>query len=112
MRFELLEGNEILLRKVIRIAQFESELDLGVNPRSLEQANTGYLTENDFEYIKRVCVLVEKRLKDSNWLKNTIESIHNKSELKIQTIRGLRFDDELFKAGRGILESIINEKYH
>lgn len=110
MRFELLEGNEVLLRKVIRIAQYESELDLGVNPKSREQANTGYLSEKDFEYIKRVCVLVEKRLKDSHWLLKTIDSIHNKPVLKIQTLRGLRFDDELFKAGRGILESIIHEK--
>lgn len=109
MRFESLGRNEILLRKVIRIAQFESELDLGVNPTSSEQANTGLLTEQDFEYIQRVCVLVEKRLKDSNWLLNTLDSIDNKSAINREAVRGVRFDDELFKAGRGILESFINE---
>ena len=109
MRFESLGRNEILLRKVIRIAQFESEVDLGVNPTSSDQANTGDLTEQDFEYIHRVCVLVEKRLKDSNWLLKTLDSIENKSAMNRDAIRGVRFDDELFKAGRGILESFINE---
>jgi hypothetical protein len=109
MRFESLGSNEVLLRKVIRIAQFESEVDLGVNPNSLSQANTGYLTEQDFEYIQRVCVLVEKRLKDSNWLVKTLDSIDNKSVLNKEIRRGVRFDDELFKAGRGILESFLNE---
>jgi len=26
-------------------------------------------------------------------------------------IRGIRFDDELFKVGRGILENFLKEKY-
>lgn len=112
MRFESLGHNEILVRKVIRIAQFESEVDLGVNPACSEQANTGYLTEQDFEYIKRVCVLVEKRLKDSNWLLKTLDSIDNKSSVVKEVRRGVRFDDELFKAGRGILQSFINESHH
>jgi hypothetical protein len=111
-RFESLAQNEILLRKVIRIAQFESELDLGVNPTSSDQANTGQLTEQDFEYIQKVCVLVEKRLKDSNWLLRTLDSIDNKSAMNRDEIRGVRFDDELFKAGRGILESFLNESQH
>lgn len=109
MRIESLGRNEILLRKVIRFAQFESEVDLGVNPASSDQANTGQLTEQDFEYIKRVSILVEKRLKDSNWLLKTLDSIDNKSAINREGIRGVRFDDELFKAGRGILESFINE---
>ena len=111
-RIESLGRNEVLLRKVIRAAQFESEIDLGVNPTSSDQANTGDLTEQDFEYIKRVSILVKKRLKDSNWLITTLDSIENKSALSREGIRGVRFDDELFKAGRGILESFINESHH
>jgi len=112
LRLEALQNDEALLRKVIRIAQFESEVDLGVNPTNQSQANTGNLSEQDFEYIKRVCVLVEKRLKDSIWLTNTLDEIENKSTYSRQRTRGVRFDDELFKAGRGILESVINEKYN
>jgi len=112
LRLEALQNDEALLRKVIRIAQFESEVDLGVNPTNQSQANTGNLTEQDFEYIKRVCILVEKRLKDSVWLTNTLDEIENKSIYSRQRTRGVRFDDELFKAGRGILESVINEKYN
>lgn len=111
-RIESLGRNEVLLRKVIRIAQFESELDLGVNPTSSDQANTGDLTEQDFEYIQRVSLLVEKRLKDPNWLLTTLDSIENKSAMGRAAIRGVRFDDELFKAGRGILESFINESHN
>lgn len=107
-----LENNEILLRKVIRIAQFESEVDLGVNPTNYSQAKTGNLTEQDFEYIKRVCILVEKRLKDSKWLSNTLDEIENKSSTNRERTRGVRFDDELFKAGRGILESFIKDNYN
>lgn len=112
LRLEALQNDEALLRKVIRIAQFESEVDLGVNPTNQSQANTGNLTEQDFEYIKRVCILVEKRLKDSIWLTNALDEIENKSIYSRQRTRGVRFDDELFKAGRGILESVINEKYN
>jgi len=108
-RLKDLDTNEALLRKVIRIAQFESEVDLGVNPTSVEQANTGNLTENDFEYIRRVLVLVEKRLKDPNWIKKTLDEIENRSSYRRDSVRGVRFDDELFKAGRGILESFIND---
>lgn len=109
MRFEALRHNESLLRKVIRIAQYESEIDLGVNPSSLNQARTSYLTEQDFEYIKRVCVLVEKRLKNSSWLLKTLDAIDSKLVVNKESTRGVKFDDELFKTGRGILESFINE---
>jgi hypothetical protein len=108
-RFEALRNDELKLRKVIRIAQFESEVDLGVNPTSLNQANTGYLSEQDFEYIRRVCVLVEKRLKNPDWIIKTLDTIENRSALNRDSIRGVRFDDELFKAGRGILESFIDQ---
>ncbi len=109
MSLKTLEINELLLRKVVSVAQFESEVDLGVNPKCLNQANTGYLTEQDFDYINRVCVLVDKRLKDSNWLTKTIDSIVNKSAINREIITGIRFDNELFKGGRGVLESYINE---
>jgi len=112
LRLEALQNDEALLRKVIRIAQFESEVDLGVNPTNQSQANTGNLSEQDFEYIKRVCVLVEKRLKDTKWLSSTLDEIENKSAPNRQRTRGVRFDDELFKAGRGILESFIKDNYN
>ena len=105
IKYESLMNNEDLLRKIIRVAQFESEIDLGVNPLSLSQAKTGNLSEQDFEYISRVCLLVEKRLKDPNWIESTLDLIKNKPTISNDTIRGVRFDDELFKAGRGILEA-------
>jgi hypothetical protein len=108
---EAYKGNELLSKKIIRIAQFESELELGVNPSDLEQANTGYLTEKDFEYIRRIGALVEKRLKDSSWLAKTIDDIERKLAINYIPHRGIRFDDELFKVGRGILESFLKEKY-
>jgi hypothetical protein len=111
-RFQEIKSNKILFRKIIRIAQFESELDLGVNPLDFEQANVGNLTENDFEYIRKVCVLVEKRFQDSNWLAKTLHNIENKTYIKRRINRGIRFDDELFKAGRGVLESFLKEKHN
>lgn len=109
-RYEEIKNNEVLCRKLIRIAQFESEIDLGVNPSDFEQAHVGNLTEQDFEYIRKVCVLVEKRFQDSHWLAKTIETIEKKTEISPIIRRGVRFDDELFKAGRGILESFLKEK--
>lgn len=110
--FETYEGNKLLSKTIIRIAQYESEIELGVNPSDFEQANTGNLTEKDFEYIRRICVLVEKRLKDSDWLTKTIDDIEKKLMESYNPIRGIRFDDELFKVGRGILESFLKEKYN
>ena len=110
-RFEALASDQVLLKKVIRVAQFESELELGVNPSCFDQADTSYLTEKDFDYIRRVTVLVEKRLKNSDWLTKTLDEIDFKSVVKRESVRGVRFDDELFKAGRGILESFLKEKY-
>lgn len=103
--YEKLNLDEVLFKKVLRIAQYESELDLGVNPKKVEQANVAYLSEQDFEYIKRVCSRVEIRLNDPDWLCETIQKIENKSNLVFSKSRGIRFDDELFKTGRGILEN-------
>ncbi len=104
-----LKKDEALFKKVLKVAQFESELDMGVNPKSTDQANTGYLTEKDFEYIKKVCILVEKRLKDSDWLTKTIKILEDRYKPEVKAAAGIRFDDELFKVGRGILESYLNE---
>jgi len=106
---EKLKKNEALFKKVLRIAQFESELDMGVNPKDFEQAKVSYLTTSDFEYIKKVCALVEKRLRDSDWLEKTLDTIEHKFSTKNNPIGGLKFDNELFKAGRGILESYLKD---
>jgi hypothetical protein len=110
-RFAEIKTNETLFRKIIRIAQYESELDLGVNPSNFEQANVGNLTEKDFEYIRKVCVLVEKRFQNPHWLTKTVDAIEKKQEIKYYSRRGVRFDDELFKTGRGILETFLKEHY-
>lgn len=107
---ELQEGIKLLSKKIIRVAQYESELELGVNPSNFDQARTGYLSEKDFEYIRRVLDLVEKRLKDTVWLTKTISDIEKKSMINYDSpVRGIRYDDELFKAGRGILETYLKE---
>lgn len=110
-KIESILENEVLSKKIIRIAQYESEIELGVNPSDFEQANTGYLTENDFEYIRKICDLVEKKLNEPNWLTTTINEIERKLVVKKRST-GIRFDDELFKVGRGILESFLIEKYN
>lgn len=106
---EELKNDEALFKKIIKIAQFESEMDLGVNPKDFDQAHVGYLTEDDFEYIDKVCMLVEKRLKDTNWLSKTLKNLEDLYDAKATTFRGIRFDDELFKAGHGILETHLKE---
>ena len=108
-RIEALRKDDVLFKKVLRIAQFESELDMGVNPKDFEQAKVSYLTTSDFEYIKKVCVLVKKRLKNSDWLEKTLDTIEHKFSTKSNPIGGLKFDNELFKAGRGILESYLKD---
>jgi len=104
-----LKDNGPLFKKIIKIAQFESELDLGVNPKNFDQAKAANLTENDFEYISKVCLLVEKRLRDPAWIRKTVDDIENLFKVKSGSIRGIRFDDELFKAGRGILETYLRD---
>ena len=111
MKLSDLKTNEELLKKVIRIAQHESEFDLGVNPSNFEQADTQKLTKADFEYIRKVCDLAEARLKDEKWLIKTINEIESFSINTFKSRRGIRFDNELFKAGRGILENFLKEKF-
>jgi len=100
----------LVMKKIIRIAQRESELELGVNPLNFEQANTGYLSEKDFEYIRRVMALVGNRLSNAEWLTKTIDDIEGNKVVNTKPLLGVRFDDELFKTGRGILESYLKEK--
>ena len=106
---EELKTYKILYKKVLHIAQFESEIDMGVNPRNNDQADVSQLTETDSEYIGKVCRLVEKRLNDPQWLINVIHEIDNKFKAKKGTARGIRFNDELYKGGRGILEEHLKE---
>ena len=106
---EELRDNKALFKKVLKIAQFESELDMGVNPKSLEQAHVRYLTEDDFDYIRKVSALVEKRLLDADWLEKTLDRIATKYLVRKPIVGGVKFDDELFKVGRGILESYLKD---
>ncbi len=101
-----LAKNKLLFNQVKRIAYFESEIDLGVNPICNAQAKTSILNEADFDYIGRVSRMVESRLSDSVWLNKTISYL-NKNR---NPFKGIRFDDELFKPGRGILKSYLEEK--
>jgi flagella basal body P-ring formation protein FlgA len=98
-----------LYKKVLRVAQFESEVDMGVNPKNSDQADVSALTEADFGYIGKVCLLVEKRLNNSKWVIKTVDEIENKFKAKPSISRGIRYNDELFKANRGILEEHLHE---
>lgn len=106
---EELKDHKILYKKILHVAQLESEIDMGVNPRNNDQADVSQLTETDFEYISKVCLLVEKRLNDSSWLINAIHQIDNKFKNNRGVARGIRFDDELYKGGRGILEEHMRQ---
>lgn len=96
-------NNSKLYKEVKRIAYSESEIDLGVNPLCNAQAKTSYLSEKDFDYIERVTRLVENRMSDNSWITKTINLLNSNS----QVAKGIRFDDELYKPGRGILKSFL-----
>lgn len=96
-------NNSKLYKEVKRIAYSESEIDLGVNPLCNAQAKTSYLSEKDFDYIARVTRLVENRMSDNSWITKTINLLNSNS----QVAKGIRFDDELYKPGRGILKSFL-----
>jgi len=100
-----------LCKKIIRYAQYEAEIELGVNPSDYSQADTSYLSEKDFEYIKRVEAIVEKKLKNFDWVNKTIDFIKGNQQAFNSPIRGIKYDDELFRAGRGILEYYLKEKF-
>lgn len=102
-------NNKALYKKVLRIAQFQSEVDLGVNPKNSDQADVSSLSEVDFGYINKVCKLVETRLNDTKWLIKTIHEIKNKFKPTPESKRGVRYNDELYKPGRGILENYLKK---
>ncbi|PLX15131.1 MAG: hypothetical protein C0599_17310 [Salinivirgaceae bacterium] len=103
-----LRKDATLYKKVLRIAQFESEVDMGVNPKNSDQADVSALTEADFGYIGKVCFLVEKRLNNPKWVIKTVDEVENKFKSKSNLSRGIRYNDELFKANRGILEDHLH----
>ena len=49
------ETTESLFIKLIKRAQFEFELELGVNLNNHVQSNVSFLSERDFGYIKSKC---------------------------------------------------------
>jgi hypothetical protein len=104
-----LKSDKALYRKVLRIAQFESEVDMGVNPKNSDQADVSALTESDFGYINKVCLLVERRMNNPKWILKTTKEIENKFGSQKNISRGIRFNDELYKGGRGILEDHLRE---
>ena len=105
-RLQELKENDKLFKQVLKIAQAESEMAMGVNPTDRSQANVGLLNEGDFDYIEKICVIVDQRLRDCDWLEKTLDNIENKYT---RTMGGIRFDDELFKSGRSILENYLKE---
>lgn len=104
---DLMEYTE-LYKKVLKRAQFESEIELGVNPSNQNQTDVSALTESDVGYINKVCILVENKLNDIKWILNTIKCIEDKYKDTSKT-NGIKFNDELYKPGRGILEDYLKE---
>lgn len=106
---EELKKYDSLYKEVLNIAQSESEIELGVNPKSLDQADVTLLSEEDSEYINNVYKLVAKRLNDNRWLIKTIKIIETKFLASPDSIKGVKFDNELFKGGNNILDEYLLE---
>ena len=106
---EELKKYDSLYREVLNIAESQSEIELGVNPKSVDQADVTVLSENDSEYINKVYRLVARRLSDTDWLIKTIKIIEAKFLASPDSIKGVRYDDELFKGGKGILDRYLFE---
>ncbi len=106
---EELKKHENLYKKVLKMAQFESEVDMGVNPKNVDQANISNLTEEDFGYINEVNDLVTRRLNNTDWLANKLQSIEDLFKSKPASYKGTKNNNELFKGGRGILEDHLKE---
>jgi len=103
-----LDHNEDMIKKLMKVAQYESEMHFGVNPFSKEQAHTHYLSEKDFGYIYKVCTKISELLGDSEWIQRTISCIQERANIT-NSLKGLSHDDELFKVGRGILQGSLKE---
>jgi len=103
-----LASDDSVLERIINRAYYESEMELGVNPKRFEQAHTANLSEKDFDYIRKVSSLAEKRLQDPEWLSDRLEKFENEEERITIPVPGIRYNDELFKGGRGILRRKIS----
>ena len=103
---QYLKENLSLYKHVRRIAQFESEVDLGTNPLNKGQAKVSKLTPSDFNYINTVNELVQQRLNNPIWLTETIRFTLN-FHTPIKRPEQVKFNDELYKSGRGILQDFI-----
>lgn len=97
--------------KVLKRAQFEAEVELGVNPTNENQADVSSLSEKDYDYINKVCKIVDKKINNIDWLTSTINNINNKFKNNSKT-KGIKYNDELYKGGRGILEEYLEKKYN
>ena len=102
--------NSKLYLKVLKRAQFEAEVELGVNPTNENQADVSALSEKDYDYINKVCKIVDKKINNIDWLKSTIININNMFKNNSKTT-GIKYNDELYKGGRGILEEYLQKKY-
>jgi hypothetical protein len=105
-----LKKYDSLYKEVLNIAQFESEVQLGVNPKSLDQADVTLLSDNDSHYIDQVYKLVATLLNDSNWIIKTVKKIEKRFLASPDSIKGVKFNDEIFKSNKGILEEYLKEK--
>jgi hypothetical protein len=106
---EQLKQNKNLYKHVLRVAQFQSEMELGVNPSNVDQADVSNISKNDIDYINKVCTLAKKRLNNKNWIKTTLQEIDNLTKADHMSRKGTQNNNELFKGGRGILEEHLKK---
>jgi hypothetical protein len=99
---------EELQRKLRQMAYAEAEIDLGVNPSDEEQAEIYKLGKKDFGYVAKADALAREKLNNPDWVKRATEKINKEINRESS---GIKFNDELYHSGRGILESYNKEKY-
>ena len=93
-----------LQEKIKQIAYADSERELGTNPANNEQARVAKLSRKDFGYILTVEALAQKKLNDPAWIDDVKKRIN-------KGLSDIKFNDELYHSGRGILESHARESY-
>jgi len=93
-----------LQNKIKLMAYADSERELGTNPANNEQASVGKLSRKDFDYISRVEALAQEKLNNPVWINNVKKRIDEK-------LSDIKFNDELYHSGKGILESHAKENY-